>query len=106
VLAFDLLPKKIPCARRSVVVKFHSLEDVMKSASLARAVALFLSALAVVGCESTGTATSSQNPGYSGGNGAFGEDPVQPGEHSTQRFNNSTGINNGSVTSPSTQLVR
>jgi hypothetical protein len=52
------------------------------------AVALF----AGVGCESNNTAPADQNNGYAGGNGEFGENPVQPGEHSQQRFNQSTDI--------------
>ena len=55
------------------------------------AVVLALGGLLLVGCSSTPmspVATSSQNNAYAGGNGAFGEDPVNPGEYSRDRFNN------------------
>jgi hypothetical protein len=53
--------------------------------------AIAIGAMLATGCESTNTAPQDQNAGYAGGNGSFGEDPVQPGEHSLQRFNASTG---------------
>ena len=45
-------------------------------------------ALALVGCESSNptTAPSGDQNAYAGGNGIFGEDPANPGEHSRQRF--------------------
>jgi hypothetical protein len=43
---------------------------------------------ALVGCGSNHPAMMSSNSSnaYAGGNGAFGEDPVNPGEHARDRF--------------------
>jgi len=48
--------------------------------------------VSISGCQSSESQPSQQNsgqqnPGFAGGNGAFGENPVNPGEHSEQRFN-------------------
>lgn len=59
----------------------------MKLASLVVAAALAMGGICISGCQS-GSQPSDQNNGYAGGNGAFGENPVNPGEHSEQRFNN------------------
>ena len=44
-----------------------------------------------VGCQSNNPDRSNgDSGGTAGGNGAFGENPAQPGEHSGERFNNSS----------------
>lgn len=47
-----------------------------------------IGALSLVGCESANptTAPSGEQNAYAGGTGVFGEDSVNPGEHSRQRF--------------------
>lgn len=76
------------------------LEMVMKRMiSFVAAGALALGTTALVGCQSNNNppdSSSNQNP-HEGGNGAFGEDPANPGEHSGQQFRNDTGV------SPTTQ---
>ena len=46
----------------------------------------------LVGCGSSNqpapAASATTHTPYAGGDGAFGEDPVQPGEHSRERFMN------------------
>ena len=52
-----------------------------------------LGGLAVLGCQSNNSPDqqpNGQSNATAGGNGAFGENPAQPGEHSGERFNNST----------------
>ena len=52
---------------------------------------LFAAALLVpTGCGSGGQRgyVATSHSGYAGGNGAFGEDPVNPGEHARERFMN------------------
>ena len=83
------------------VVHFHFAEAIMKGTSFIAFSAIALGSMVAIGCESTNTAPAGQNPGYAGGNGSFGEDPVQPGEHSRQRFDDSTGSQDNSV--PTTQ---
>ena len=55
---------------------------------------LSVGALTLVGCQPSNGGTGDQPNGQSnataGGNGAFGENPAQPGEHSGERFNNSS----------------
>jgi len=79
----------------------------MKTGSAVAVLAFAVSmSFALVGCESSSSAPPDQNPGYAGGDGAFGEDPAQPGEHSGVRFHQSSG-GGGSYTSiPGTQPSR
>ena len=74
-------------------------EQAMKLSNLVVASALALGSACLIGCESN---NSSPDHGYAGGNGAFGENPAQPGERSGQRFNSSdsTSFNNGPTTQP------
>ena len=76
----------------------------MRSEMYAMALAAVLVCVGA-GCESSNTTVghSDQNQGYAGGDGAFGEDPVQPGEHSRERFNQSRGVSadDAPVTQPS-----
>jgi hypothetical protein len=53
---------------------------------------LTIGAMTVNGCNSNNPSEqpNGQSNGTAGGNGAFGENPAQPGEHSGERFNNST----------------
>ena len=58
------------------------------------------SALVVGGVSLMGCQSDKNNPppaqtsnGYEGGNGVYGESPANPGEHSQQHFENSTGAN-------------
>ena len=50
-----------------------------------------------VGCESSNSSPNDQNNGYAGGNGAYGENPVQPGEHSKQRFDQDRDVPSGNL---------
>ena len=52
--------------------------------------ALAVGSAALAGCGSSNTPVMSSNSSnaYAGGNGAFGEDPVNPGEHAHDRFMN------------------
>jgi len=77
----------------------------MRTGSAVAAVALAVTmSFAVVGCESSNSTPPDQNSGYAGGNGSFGEDPAQPGEHSKQRFDRSG--DDASSVIPSTQPSR
>lgn len=60
----------------------------MKLTSVLVAAALAIGGICIGGCQSGQSQPSDQNNGFAGGNGAFGENPVNPGEHSQQRFNN------------------
>ena len=57
------------------------------------------SSLLAVGCESNNQqpGAGAQNQGYAGGNGEFGENPVQPGEHSQQRFSQDRDVPSGNL---------
>lgn len=55
--------------------------------SCVAAAAIAAGALALGGCESNPTTAPAGEPSaYAGGTGVFGEDPVNPGEHSRERF--------------------
>ena len=60
----------------------------MRFTSLLAAMALMIGGVSICGCQSSESQPGQQNHGYAGGNGAFGENPVNPGEHSAERFNN------------------
>jgi len=53
---------------------------------------LAIGGASLVGCHSNNPEEqpNGQSNGTAGGNGAFGENPAQPGEHSGERFNNSS----------------
>lgn len=59
--------------------------------SLVTAAALAVGGLSLAGCQPKNNSDqqSAESGGTAGGNGAFGENPAQPGEHSGQQFNNS-----------------
>jgi len=61
----------------------------MKAHLMLIAPALLIGGAMLLGCESNNqgaeAAERSSSP-YAGGNGAFGEDPVNPGEHSGEQF--------------------
>jgi len=53
------------------------------------AAALGIGGIGLAGCGSSGRfgrSASQQDGPYAGGDGAFGEDPANPGEHSGERF--------------------
>ena len=50
-----------------------------------------------IGCESSNSTRSDQNSGYAGGDGMYGENPVQPGEHSKQRFDQDRDVPSGNL---------
>lgn len=60
--------------------------------SLAVAASLVVGGMTLAGCQSNNPndQPNAQSGGTAGGNGAFGENPAQPGEHSGERFNNSS----------------
>lgn len=58
--------------------------------------ALAVGGVSLVGCQSENNnppPQSNSDNSYEGGNGAFGESPANPGEHSQQHFEKSTGVN-------------
>jgi hypothetical protein len=59
--------------------------------TLAAASLSFAGSFALPGCTSNQPASQEQNQAYGGGNGAFGEDPAQPGEYSANRFRAAAG---------------
>jgi len=73
----------------------------MKLTTLVAAAALMIGGISLIGCEPNNNPSGGQDNGYAGGNGAFGENPANPGEHSGQRFQNDT--NNPAANVPTTQ---
>ena len=68
----------------------------MRTAKLSLTVVLSIAVMGVLGCESNSggpTPSSSNNAGYAGGNGAFGESPKTPGSHSHDATSDSTNTN-------------
>ena len=70
--------------------------------------AFLASTMLVAGCGSSNqpatASTASAHIPYAGGDGAFGEDPVQPGEHSRERFMNAVNASE-QVSPPAAQPV-
>ena len=60
--------------------------------SLVVAASLVIGGMTLAGCQpnNANDQPNAQSGGTAGGNGAFGENPAQPGEHSGERFNNSS----------------
>lgn len=56
------------------------------------ATAIVAGGLSLGGCQPNNSSDqqNAQSGGTAGGNGSFGENPAQPGEHSGERFNNSS----------------
>ena len=68
--------------------------------SIALSGSLMIGGLTLAGCQSNDSTPSGQSNAYEGGNGAFGESPANPGEHSQERFRHATTDN--PTTQPST----
>ena len=61
----------------------------MKAHFMLIAPALLIGGAMLLGCESNNQGAAEvegSSSSYAGGNGAFGEDPVNPGEHSGEQF--------------------